>query len=151
VSTKTFIYTHDQAVLVTNELRMAMNTCSIITLQGSLGAGKTTLVRALLGACGVDMHVQSPTFSYLQVYNNTMGHRFYHFDLYRVTTLWQLQQIGFDEYVYQDKSWVIIEWPEIVQPLLKHGVCHVNLSYALSDENARIATVLYHHIDAEES
>jgi tRNA A37 threonylcarbamoyladenosine biosynthesis protein TsaE len=51
-------------------------------------------------------------------------------------------ETGFDEYLYQPNSWVIIEWPEVIEPLLKvGGVCEVSLTYSKTDEHIRVATV----------
>lgn len=100
----------------------------VITLTGSLGAGKTTLAQALLRKAGVTGPIQSPTFTYVSVYkvkNLTM----YHFDLYRLSSLQDFVQAGFDEYLYGENSKVLIEWPEIVMPLLTHDVCHVVIDY----------------------
>lgn len=100
----------------------------ILTLTGSLGSGKTTLVQALLAAYGIQEQVVSPTFTYLQVYKSA-GITIYHFDLYRLASAAAFVQAGFDEYLYQPNSKAIIEWPELIAPLLTHRVCHAALSY----------------------
>ncbi len=100
-----------------------------VTLTGSLGAGKTTLVSSLLRSYGITEHITSPTFTYLNVYTNDKGRTFYHFDLYRVASVDEFLQAGFDEYLYQPDSLTIIEWPEVIMPLLTHSVCHIDLEY----------------------
>ncbi len=111
-----------------------MDTCKVFTFTGPLGAGKTTLIKRLLKRCGVDELVTSPTFTYLQQYSNTKGQLFNHFDLYRLSTLNEFQEMGFDEYLYQPDSWTFIEWPTSVLPLLTHEVCHIELDYASETE-----------------
>jgi len=106
---------------------------SVITLTGSLGAGKTTLVQALLARAGVAGPIQSPTFTYVNTYdgkrNDGLELKIYHFDLYRLHALEEFFALGFNEYIYQTKSKALIEWPGIVEPLLKNNVCHITLDY----------------------
>ena len=106
-----------------------MNTCSVFTFTGPLGAGKTALIKLLLARCGVHEIVTSPTFTYMAEYTNSERDRFYHFDLYRIASLDDFLRAGFDEYLYSPGSWSFIEWPEIIMPLLTHSVCHVTLDY----------------------
>ena len=109
-----------------------LNDCKnveIITLQGSLGAGKTTLAIELLRQSGVVGEMQSPTYTYLQAYKNDAGKNFYHFDLYRLQNKEAFLFAGFDEFLYQLNSLVIIEWPEIIESLLDKNVCVIDLLY----------------------
>jgi len=101
----------------------------VLTLTGPLGAGKTTFVSKLLRSYGITQEITSPTFTYLNVYNNDKGQTFYHFDLYRIASLDAFAQAGFDEYLYQPNSLAIIEWPHVIMPLLTHDACHVTLDY----------------------
>jgi tRNA threonylcarbamoyladenosine biosynthesis protein TsaE len=112
----------------------------VVTLTGPLGAGKTTLVSHLLRSYGITQEITSPTFTYVNVYNNEAGKTFYHFDLYRIGSLDEFLQAGFDEYLYQPQSLAIIEWPEVIMPLLTHDVCHVKLDYD-ADLDARMVKV----------
>ena len=103
--------------------------CCVLTLTGPLGAGKTTLVSKLLRSYGITQEITSPTFTYVNVYGNQAGQTFYHFDLYRIGSLDEFLQAGFYEYLYQPNSLAIIEWPEVILPLLTHDVCHIELDY----------------------
>lgn len=103
--------------------------CKVLTFTGPLGAGKTTLVKKLLERCGVKETVTSPTFTYFITYHNDLNQTFYHFDLYRMKSLAEFREVGFDEYLYVPGSWAFIEWPEIITPLLTHDVCHVTIDY----------------------
>ena len=100
---------------------------SIITCCGALGAGKTTFVSALLKELGVVSAVTSPTFTYMNTYKLPDGRMVYHFDLYRLKNVFEFESAGFFEYLDHPNSLVIIEWPEIILPLLQQGVCHVIL------------------------
>lgn len=107
----------------------SMHCFSVFTFTGPLGAGKTTLVQSVLKACGVKEVIASPTFTYVNIYTNAQGQTFYHFDLYRITTVEEFLSLGFDEYLYQANSWAFIEWPEVIKSLLTHDVCHVDIDY----------------------
>ncbi len=95
---------------------------SIVTLSGGLGAGKTTMVKEILKQIGVSDVVTSPTFSYVNSYSAKDGLIIHHFDLYRITTLDQFLDLGFDEYLVARGTINFIEWPEVIQPLLTKDV-----------------------------
>jgi tRNA threonylcarbamoyladenosine biosynthesis protein TsaE len=102
---------------------------SVTTLTGSLGAGKTTLVQALLAKAGVAGPIQSPTYAYLNTYDAQLVPKIFHFDLYRLSSLDEFFMAGFDEYLYQSDTKTLIEWPEIVMPILQRDVCHITIDY----------------------
>jgi tRNA threonylcarbamoyladenosine biosynthesis protein TsaE len=124
------VYGINEISEVVEKLHGLLDTCKVMTFTGPLGAGKTTLTRLLLQRCGVTDLITSPTFTYVNVYENKQGKTFYHFDCYRIKTVQEFQAAGFDEYLYQPNSIVFIEWPEVVMPLLTHDVCHVVIEYA---------------------
>ncbi len=123
------IYSLGELPSVVNNLKKFLNSCAILTLTGPLGVGKTTLIRDLLKSIGVKERITSPTFMYMNQYNNAKGQHLYHFDLYRIKSLQEFMEAGFQEYLYQPDSLVLIEWPELIQPLLTHDVCQVEISY----------------------
>ncbi len=130
------IYSLDTIDTIVELLIAKMNTCKVFTFTGPLGAGKTTLIKKLLTRCGITEVVTSPTFTYLQQYTNDKGQVFNHFDLYRLSSLAEFQEMGFDEYLYAPNSWTFIEWPSIVLPLLKDQVCHIVLDYEAENERS---------------
>lgn len=113
----------------------------IITFKGPIGAGKTTLIRSLLRQMGVTDPITSPTFTYVSCYLTKDVKRIYHFDLYRIETAAQFDQMGFDEYLYEPDALVLIEWPSILAKSLKKPVCAVTLDYAPNQEK-RIITIV---------
>lgn len=127
------IYSLEDLDTIVQQLADKMATCKVFTFTGPLGAGKTTLIKKLLKHVGVQQMVTSPTFTYVQQYTNDKGQEFNHFDLYRLSTLSEFQEMGFDEYLYQPNSWSFVEWPSIILPLLKKDVCHIELDYASED------------------
>lgn len=124
------IYTLDTLPDIVDDLVSIMGDCKILTFTGTLGAGKTTLIQAILNYYGIHENIQSPTFSYLNTYADAQGHIFYHFDLYRLKNTSDFVEAGFAEYLDVQNGWVFIEWPEIIKPLLKHkAVCDIAIDY----------------------
>lgn len=102
------------------QLARCLSVPMVITLSGPIGAGKTTFVRALLRALGVQGPIKSPTYSLLETYDipENKGQfpkstQCYHFDLYRVMDESELEFIGFRDY-FQANTLCLIEWPERV-------------------------------------
>ena len=81
----------------------------VVLLYGDLGAGKTEFVKGLAAGLGVDEPVTSPTFALLNVYQGRLP--VYHFDLYRLRSLEELDGIGFGEFVGGD-GLAVVEWPD---------------------------------------
>lgn len=101
----------------------------VFTFTGDLGAGKTTLIKALCKRWGVNEAVTSPTFSYVHIYHTDNNQVLYHFDLYKIASLDEFLEMGFDEFLYRTDSWAFIEWPAVIKPLLTRKVCHIILDY----------------------
>jgi|GEM_PF-226889 len=137
--TKVLIYGLDQLPFIIDEFMMLMQKYHIFALKGSLGAGKTTLIRSLLQVCGVTGVISSPTFNYVNIYTNAAGQRIYHFDLYRIQNMQEFIDAGFDEYLNDPDAYVFIEWPEVIEPLLAGRACFFDLDYV--GENQRSITI----------
>ena len=134
------IFTLEELPKVARELADRLKDCKILTFEGPLGAGKTTLIKQLLSLYGVNENVVSPTFTYMNIYykaNN--GKTFYHFDLYRISKVEDFLAAGFDEYLIDPYGVCFIEWPEVIEPIirLKTQVCRLTLDYH-KDENTRV-------------
>ncbi|MBK5191733.1 MAG: tRNA (adenosine(37)-N6)-threonylcarbamoyltransferase complex ATPase subunit type 1 TsaE [Flavobacteriaceae bacterium] len=84
---------------------------------GEMGAGKTTLIKALIKALGSDDIVSSPTFSLVNEYHTDQG-KIYHFDFYRIEDETEALDMGFEDYLDSD-SWKLIEWPQKIENLLE--------------------------------
>ncbi len=90
---------------------------TIWLFDGSMGAGKTTLIRAICKELGVNDDVQSPTFSIVNEYAATQHDTVYHFDCYRLKSETEAFDIGIEDYLYSG-SRCLIEWPEKIKNLL---------------------------------
>lgn len=84
---------------------------------GEMGAGKTTLIKALVKALGSNDTVSSPTFSLVNEYHSDQG-RIFHFDFYRIEDENEALDMGIEDYLNTD-SWKLIEWPQKIENLLE--------------------------------
>ncbi len=129
IEKKDIIFGKDDLVSVAQQIYQDAQGVAVIGLQGALGAGKTTLAIELLNCMGITGETQSPTYTYMQIYQQLDKKFVYHFDLYRLQDKDAFLFAGFDEFLYQQNSLSIIEWPEIIIPLLDHDVCFVRIEY----------------------
>ena len=88
----------------------ALQPPAVLALRGDLGAGKTTLAQALLGALGVREDVTSPTYALVHEYASPRG-PVHHLDLYRLRDASQLAPLGWED-ILRTRGIVIVEWPE---------------------------------------
>ncbi len=84
---------------------------------GSMGVGKTTLIKEICTQLGVEQNVCSPTFAIVNEYADRNGEPIYHFDFYRLKNLDEAYDIGYEEYFYSG-CWCFTEWTEKIEPLL---------------------------------
>ncbi len=82
-----------------------------------MGAGKTTLIKAIGEVFNITDTITSPTFSLVNEYQNTEGRIFYHFDFYRIKTEEEAADIGVDEY-FHSGEYCFVEWPSMIPSLL---------------------------------
>lgn len=102
--------------LVAKELLRHCQPRRVLCLHGDLGAGKTTLVKAMCKELGVVNPVQSPTFSIVNEYVDARGEPVYHFDFYRLRRVEEAYDLGYEQYLYSG-YFCFIEWPEQVEGL----------------------------------
>lgn len=111
----------------------------IVTLFGDLGSGKTQFVKGICQAFKTNTPATSPSFVILNRYNGTDEHKsellLYHFDLYRVKSLTEIYDLGYEEFL-NDDGVCLIEWAEMLGELLPKRRYDVRFSLG-SDENER--------------
>jgi tRNA threonylcarbamoyladenosine biosynthesis protein TsaE len=105
----------------------------IILFYGEMGAGKTTLIKALCENLGTTEPVTSPTFSIVNEYIGA-SHKIYHFDFYRLKNQNEALDMGYEEYFYSD-AYCFVEWPEKIPGLLPEH--YVSITIKVVDENSR--------------
>ena len=108
---------------------------TVLCLEGDLGAGKTLFVQSLARTLGVEGDVTSPTFNLMNVYEGIC--RIYHFDLYRLETEEELDDIGFYEYTEEPEGIVVIEWPNKFPESLPEDYIDVRIRKLSENSNER--------------
>ncbi|WP_323788864.1 tRNA (adenosine(37)-N6)-threonylcarbamoyltransferase complex ATPase subunit type 1 TsaE [Psychroserpens sp.] len=98
----------------------------IVLFHGTMGVGKTTLIKAMVKAMGSSDDVTSPTYSIVNEYESSTGSIF-HFDMYRISDEMEALNFGFEDYLNSDTNWLFIEWPENVSNLLPEGVSKITI------------------------
>jgi len=100
---------------------------------GSMGAGKTTLIKALCKALGTTDNITSPTFAIVNEYKAPKGN-IYHFDFYRLKNQTEALDMGFEEYLYSG-NYCFIEWPEKIPDLLPGH--YISIKILVESDNSR--------------
>ena len=100
----------------------------LFAFYGPMGAGKTTFIRAVCEALGTTDVVTSPTFAIINEYNTHSGRPIYHFDFYRIRRLAEVYDIGYEDYFYGSDGICLMEWPELVEPLLPPETVRVTIA-----------------------
>lgn len=99
---------------------------TIYCFNGTMGAGKTTFIKAICEELGVKETVNSPTFSIVNEYETKEGKIIYHFDCYRINKLEEALNIGAEEYL-NSGNLCFIEWADVLAPILPRDVVNVNI------------------------
>ncbi len=100
----------------------------VVAFNAPMGAGKTTLISALSKALGTLSIVNSPTFAIVNDYDmDERGSAIYHFDLYRLKSMGELMDIGFDDYI-SSGNYCFVEWPELALDLLPDNYATITIS-----------------------
>ncbi len=89
----------------------------IVLISGEIGAGKTTLIKQILIGLNVIDNISSPTFSIINEYKTKSTDLIYHMDLYRISRIEELEEIGFFEYL-ESGNLCFIEWGEIIENII---------------------------------
>lgn len=103
-----------------------MGDANVFAFYGSMGAGKTTFIKAICKELGVDDVITSPTFAIVNEYTGK-DTTIYHFDFYRIKRMEEVYDMGYEDYIYSDAI-CFMEWPELIEPLLPEDVVKVNIT-----------------------
>ena len=107
---------------------------SVVLLRGGMGAGKTTLVSRIAALLGAEDTVTSPTFALVNQYEGQEC-RIYHFDFYRIDSIEEVFDLGYEEYFYSGDL-CLVEWPEKIEPLIPDDAMVVRIT--AGDDEQRI-------------
>ena len=106
----------------------------VFAFYGEMGVGKTTLIKALCRVLEVTDTTSSPSFGLIHEYRLEQGGSVYHFDFYRIETVEEVYDIGFEEYLYSG-DYCFMEWPEKVESILPEDTVRIVLN--TGDDGAR--------------
>jgi len=119
-------FTLDKIDRATKQIIAAAST-KTLGFYGQMGAGKTTLIKALVQELGGGDKAKSPTFGIVNEYHKKDGSLLaYHFDFYRLEDETEALDLGFEDYLNQD-IWVFIEWPEKIRSFLPEDTTNIYL------------------------
>lgn len=101
----------------------------IITLVGDLGVGKTVFTQGVADGLGIKEPISSPTFTIVQVYEEGRM-PFYHFDVYRIGDIEEMEEIGYDDYFFGEGI-CLIEWANLIEEILPQNIVAVTIEKQL--------------------
>ena len=105
----------------------------VFSLNGKLGAGKTTLARAIIRqSCNIQTDIPSPTFNLVQSYETNSGFELWHLDLYRLSSLQEVLELGIEDALIDNCC--IIEWPDIMEQIIPSHSIYIQFS--IQDRNS---------------
>ena len=114
---------------------------NIIAFYGTMGAGKTTLVKNLCQKLGVSDEVNSPTFALVNEYQTETFDSIFHFDFYRIKSLEEVFDIGYEDYFYGEGV-CLVEWAELVKDLIPQDAIWITVEKDYSkDDDYRCITI----------
>ena len=116
----------------------SLNGRNVVEFFSPMGAGKTTLISTLMETLGSEDIVTSPTFALVNQYYTETREPVYHFDFYRINSINEAFDMGYEEYFYSGDL-CLVEWPEKVEPLLPDDTMVVKIE--IIDENTRKFTI----------
>ena len=97
----------------------------VYTLNGDLGVGKTVFTQGVAAGLGIQEPVNSPTFTIVQVYEEGRM-PFYHFDVYRIGDVEEMEEIGYQDYFYGE-GLCMIEWAQLIEEIIPENARHITI------------------------
>ena len=110
----------------------------IFAFYGKMGSGKTTFIKSLCEELGVEDTINSPTFAIVNEYEDREANTIFHFDFYRIKSLTEVYNMGYEEYFYSN-AYCFIEWPELIEELLPEE--HIRVDISEESDGSRTITV----------
>lgn len=116
-----------------HQLAKELKPGQVVALSGDLGAGKTTLTKAIAEGLNVDEPISSPTFAIIKEY--TSGDLpLYHFDVYRLGDPEEMYNLGYEDYFYGEGV-CVVEWADIISDLIPEDAIKIHISYGETPES----------------
>ena len=113
----------------------------IFLFTGQVGSGKTTMIKSFTKKLSVNNNTSSPTFNIINEYKDDNKKSIYHLDLYRLKSINDLVEIGFEEYI-NSGNYCFVEWPEIADSFFTDKYISINIS--INSKNSRDIDITFH-------
>lgn len=118
-------YSSEDTYLLGEQIGKSIPAGSVLTLVGDLGVGKTIFTQGLAGGLGITEPVNSPTFTIVQIYEEGRL-PLYHFDVYRIGDLSEMDEIGYEDYFYGNGV-CLVEWANLIEELLPESYIEITI------------------------
>jgi tRNA threonylcarbamoyladenosine biosynthesis protein TsaE len=105
----------------------------LFAFYGQMGAGKTTIIKAICKVLGSVDIVSSPTFTLVNEYRTSFGETIFHIDFYRIKKQEEVFDFGVEEYLTGD-SYCFMEWPELVEEILPQGIVNIKITVGRNEQ-----------------
>jgi len=122
--------TEDESQAIGEKLGMAAKPGQVYCLDGELGVGKTVFTKGFARGLHIHEHVTSPTFTILNIYESGRLD-FYHFDVYRISDAYELEEIGYEDYFY-GQGVTMVEWASRIEELIPKNARYITIKKDLS-------------------
>ena len=119
-------FSPEETFAVGKEIASKAKPAQVYTLIGDLGVGKTVFTQGIAEGLGIEEPVNSPTFTIVQVYEDGRM-PFYHFDVYRIGDVEEMDEIGYEDYFYGE-GLCLIEWANLIEEILPEVYTRVTIS-----------------------
>lgn len=106
----------------------------LFAFYGEMGAGKTTFIKSICRELEVIDNISSPTFAIVNVYQTQSEDELYHFDFYRIKSLEEVYDIGYEDYFFSD-HYCFMEWPEMIEQLIPEETIRVEIKVDPKDQS----------------
>ncbi|MDY3251074.1 MAG: tRNA (adenosine(37)-N6)-threonylcarbamoyltransferase complex ATPase subunit type 1 TsaE [Candidatus Choladocola sp.] len=118
-------YSEEETLRLGRRLAQKAEPGQVFSLVGDLGVGKTVLTKGMAEGLGITEPVSSPTFTIIQIYEEGRL-PFYHFDVYRISCLEEMDEIGYEDYFYGDGV-CLVEWANLIEELMPEHTVRITI------------------------